>query len=498
MDTHFENPYTQEQLEEGIRKWPTSVAVCTSRATAFQALKEHLHDHKNASELFKQLQLSVQKAEPLLRTFTDVEKEGYQQVCFTGSPWSALNAVPFALLALSVYKSYIVPGLSVLLPFVSWLFPFVLLRTFWNIPISFQDYTKLLWRMWNGHPLPRNPKDLLAPLEPTPPSDLLTQGRTLIQNGWTLMTFGQAIYHPIQQARHFHRLDKDCLALGQAVVDIRQIAHLLLADYKPWLPTWLASWVPLCPSSAREAFAFALENPVWLKQTLRALGRLEVLHTLALRPDTTAPRFLKTRKPHLTLRGFGDPNIPLDSRVLSDLQLGSQQFHGIVTGPNRGGKSSFLRGVLLNVHYAHAFGAVFADSATLSFYTWIADGLRLHDTPGQASMFEREVGFASGILKKTEGCGLVLYDEIFHSTNPPDATRSSELFCDSLWKKTNCISLLSTHIYSLADSAPQSLVKPLCLASWRKGSKYLFSYKVKRGVCKVSSVDLLLKQADLL
>ena len=196
METRFENPYAQQQLEEGIRKWPASLAICQSRAASFQALKASVK--QSSQESFQTLQKAVQKAEPLLRTCTEVEKEGYQQVCFTGSPWSGLNAVPFALLALSVYKSYVVPGLSVLLPFVSWLFPFVMLRTFWNIPISFQDYTKLLWRMWNGQPLPRSPKDLLAPVEPSPHPDLLTQGRTLIQNGWTLMTFGQAIYHPIQ------------------------------------------------------------------------------------------------------------------------------------------------------------------------------------------------------------------------------------------------------------------------------------------------------------
>ena len=113
-------------------------------------------------------------------------------------------------------------------------------------------------------------------------------------------------------------------------------------------------------------------------------------------------------------------------------------------------------------------------------------------------MFEREVGFARAILQKPEGCGLVLYDEIFHSTNPPDATRSSELFCEKLWTKSNCISLLSTHIYSLAESAPEDKVKRLCLAAWKQNEKYLFSYKVKRGICKVSSVDLLLKQASIL
>jgi DNA mismatch repair ATPase MutS len=73
----------------------------------------------------------------------------------------------------------------------------------------------------------------------------------------------------------------------------------------------------------------------------------------------------------------------------------------------------------------------------MTTFSWIADGLNLDDIPGRQSMFEREVAFSSGILRKSGGRGLILYDELFHSTNPPDAIRTSELFCSRLWQKTN-------------------------------------------------------------
>ena len=126
-------------------------------------------------------------------------------------------------------------------------------------------------------------------------------------------------------------------------------------------------------------------------------------------------------------------------------------------------------------------------------FTWIADGMRLDDTPGEQSMFEREVAFGSAILQKSGGRGLVLYDELFHSTNPPDAKRTSEIFCDSLWKKRNCVSIVSTHVYSLARESP-AIVKKICVAAWKKNANYTFSYKIQQGICEVSSVDLLLKQ----
>ena len=112
----------------------------------------------------------------------------------------------------------------------------------------------------------------------------------------------------------------------------------------------------------------------------------------------------------LVLKRFGDPSIPLDRRVLSSVGLGgrggaSKKSHAILTGPNRGGKSSFLRGVLMNVVVAHCFGAAFATKAQMTPFTWIADGMRLDDTPGKQSMFEREVAFGSAVLAKEGGRG---------------------------------------------------------------------------------------------
>lgn len=493
-----QTPFGKEQLEEGLQRWPQSLRDCLTRASLFKTLQTKLQMDSEASKsLSKSLQTLSAVATPLaplLREPTQVEKEGYEQVCFTGTPWSQLNAIPFALIVFSMYKSYIVPGFSLLLPFVSFILPYILLKLFYTIPLSFSDYTSIVWRMWNGQPMPRNPQDLLNP-PPAPPTNAATQLKQLVQNGWTLFTLGQAMWQPIQQARHFMRLDADCVSLGSSVVCVKEEIKRLCSSFGSWLPSWLPEFTSLCPTDIRQAFAFALETPFWLRHVFRAIGRFDVLVALAKRSDTVPVEFVNSAQPILMLKDFGDPSIPIERRVLSSIRLGYKSpAHAIVTGPNRGGKSSFLRGVLINVQMAHAFGVAFAKGAQMSRFSWIADGLRLDDNPGEVSMFEREVAFASGLVQKEGGQGLVLYDELFHSTNPPDATRTSHLFCDRLWKKPNCISLISTHVYSLARSAPTDRVKQLCVAAWRHKEKFTFSYAVQKGVCEVSSVDMLLGQ----
>ena len=491
------NVFVKTQIDEGIKLWPKSLEECVKRGAVFDSLKKSISPDDTLKDLNRVENLSIE-LEPLLREATATEKEGYAQVCFSGNPWSEINYIPFALMVLSVYKSYIVPAFGLFMPLLSVILPFVLLRVFYNIPITAGEYLTILWRMWNGQAMPRTPEEIFNP-PPVPQDDAITQLRKMAQNGWTLFTVGQTLWQPIQQARHFMKLDENCLALGIKVVELKTISSKLLNTWKNYLPSWIDSWLDQCPNSPREAFAFVLDYPYWLCHTFRGLARFEVLYRLAEREDIVTTAFVRSEEPVLMIKNFGDPSIPIESRVMSSIRLGGGKVnHSILTGPNRGGKSSYMRGVLTNILLSHAFGCSFAEKAQMTHFSWIANGLRLDDTPGKMSMFEREVSFSSSVLKKRDGRGIILYDELFHSTNPPDAIRSSEIFCNSLWNKKNCLSIVSTHVYSLAQKAPVEKVKPVCVAAWKNENGFKFSYTVQKGICEVSSVDLVLEQYGLL
>jgi DNA mismatch repair ATPase MutS len=135
----------------------------------------------------------------------------------------------------------------------------------------------------------------------------------------------------------------------------------------------------------------------------------------------------------------------------------------------------------------------------MSYFSWIADGLRLDDKPGKMSMFEREVSFASHILSKKDGCGLVLYDELFHSTNPPDALFCSKTFLGDFWRYETVTSIISTHSFELLNSLPQC-VKPICCPAEEDPltRKIKYTYRVEPGICRLSSVREVLAEAGFL
>ena len=116
----IENPFTQDQVREGVAKWPKSLDTCLKRFNTFNSLQLAVKSaNSDTADTFQSLAKDVKVLEPLLRPSTDVEKEGYSQICFQGTPWSSINSIPFALVILSIFKSYIVPAFSIVLPLLS-------------------------------------------------------------------------------------------------------------------------------------------------------------------------------------------------------------------------------------------------------------------------------------------------------------------------------------------------------------------------------------------
>jgi DNA mismatch repair ATPase MutS len=117
-------------------------------------------------------------------------------------------------------------------------------------------------------------------------------------------------------------------------------------------------------------------------------------------------------------------------------------------------------------------------------------------------MFESEVEFSLQILQRAKAnpdqLGFLVFDELFHSTNPPDGARTADIFLQKLWQTPNTASFISTHVFDLAKKAPKHIQK-LCVPAHKgKGESLTFTYTLQKGICEVSSVDLILKEKGLL
>jgi DNA mismatch repair ATPase MutS len=120
------------------------------------------------------------------------------------------------------------------------------------------------------------------------------------------------------------------------------------------------------------------------------------------------------------------------------------------------------------------------------------------DLPGQKSRFEREIEFTAQTLKANpDQRHLVLLDELYHSTNPPDAEKACRIYTERLWQQQNTMSIVSTHLFDFVEQAPPTIQR-LCCPATVDGATIKYSYRLTEGICKVSSVQELLVENGLI
>ena len=413
----------------------------------------------------------------------DVFKDTIGQLSFQDEYFKPLNSFPYILLCISLFKRFMVPGMAILMPLFTWIAPYLFIKYIYKLDISFKAYTAILWSAWSGAS-----------------ADEPLSYKTLGQGVFFLFSFAQGIIQPVMSARVCETTDRMMYAMGTDVLALRAMyTHFKESCAATGVPFHFSTILdPLVEMDPRMACVEIIEQPERLDRLFESLGELEVLYKLSLNMDFNPVTFIEAAAatPYLHIEDYQDLRIPRSKRVSSSFHMDGSSHHSLLTGPNGGGKSSSLRAILQVVLFSQVFGYACAKKIELRPFQWISSGLLLRDVPGKKSMFESEVRFAVQLLRKNKGIGLVLFDELFHSTNPPDGIRTAKKFLGELWKKSSIASIVSTHVFEIVEEAPTHVLR-LCVPASAEGSVITYSYRLQEGVCKVSSVEQIWRQEGL-
>jgi len=320
----------------------------------------------------------------------------------------------------------------------------------------------------------------------------------LLQNAFTIFTFAQSMYQPIQNALHLSTIDTTIYNLGKSLYEythsIRELKNFLEDNSISFkLNNLLESF---CYSfDYRKNFSLVLDNPSYLFLVSYDISKLEVLFSISNNKRFTRVKLYDTDKPYLSIKNCVDINLDENSCVGSDFRIDETSNHFLLSGPNGGGKSSFLRSVLQTVLFSQSFGYAIGECIEMSIFDYIFSGLHIQDIPGEKSLFEKEICFARDVLcfNNPEFKGLVLFDEIFHSTNPPDGIKTANKFLEKLYSYKHISSIVSTHVFEIIESSPE-FVKRICVDATIVDKIVQYNYKLSDGICKISSVNEIWKK----
>ncbi|CAL1278587.1 unnamed protein product [Larinioides sclopetarius] len=132
--------------------------------------------------------------------------------------------------------------------------------------------------------------------------------------------------------------------------------------------------------------------------------------------------------------------------VANNLDMNIQNRCLIVTGPNMGGKSTYVRQIALIAIMAHIGSYVPAESATIPLFDAIYVRMGSDDALAQSkSAFMVEMSETSEILSNATSRSLVILDELGRGTSTNDGTAIAYATLEYILSEIKCCTLFVTH-----------------------------------------------------
>ncbi|HNC70023.1 MAG TPA: DNA mismatch repair protein MutS, partial [Pseudomonadales bacterium] len=197
-----------------------------------------------------------------------------------------------------------------------------------------------------------------------------------------------------------------------------------------------------------------LDDLVPLQRAAAALAELDVLATLAERAaalDYCRPRFSEGQRLRISAGRHPVVERVLDAPFIpNDLALDEHTRMLIITGPNMGGKSTYMRQVALITLLAHIGSFVPAREAEIPLVDRIFTRIgSSDDLAGGRSTFMVEMTETATILHNATASSLVLMDEIGRGTGTFDGLSLAWAAAARLAREQRAFTLFATHYFEL-------------------------------------------------
>jgi hypothetical protein len=398
------------------------------------------------------------------------------------------------------FRTIFLPGLTVILPLFVFIMPFIVFTFILKKPLTFDQYFGMIQAA-----LKKAMPSVLGSRRFVGKGGIAETGEQIIHVGAGVVMFAASMWNQVSAALNLRRI----------AADMRRRADSVRRFTKAAQDLGEAIGVPCSYTRAWSmgdlgVFGEAWNRPDRIQELLAAAGHLDMLAAVGLRRRMCFPQVGGSGGTiHIT--DIYHPGLEKERRIYNSVAMDASGAgtHVLLTGPNRGGKSTFLKSLGAAVLMTQTLGVVFARRATMPIFGSIITALTPTDTLGQMSLFEAEIEFAkevNGVIAATgDRPVFLMMDEIFHGTNAHDGVEASQVFLDQLYAgDAPVFSVVSTHYMDLPQrygDQGQKRTQNLCMDAQvdpADPDRLVYTYRLMPGVNRHSSVREILRERGLL
>ena len=424
-----------------------------------------------------------------------------------------MNQSESILTSYNIYKICISPTIGILSPFLYFIVPYVVLKYKFGstFNISFKTYIKLLWKSFY------NSSSIYSLFG--------SNGKMLsrLQSFTYILSFCfyfQGIINSTQIAMTTNKIIKYiCDKMNNAIVFLQHSLKAidtnreLLQSYQtsfvsePFqemnasLLTFLSNYKPYTKFTLFSHFGKLLKfyktiNPTLFIPIINRFYLIDALDTINIVKSKFGlcyPTYLEYEgSPLLVMNDAWNIHIN-SSKAIKNTFVGKNT---IITGPNAGGKSTFIKMMCTNALLSQTVCVSAASSLQITPFHLISSQINIPDCKGHESLFEAEMNRCLYNLRAIEQYAqapcFVVMDEIFNSTNVVEAISGAYAILENISKNTNTICMITTHLNYLTNLRKTSSFECYCMSvkihkndeNHESNISIEYPYVIKKGVSK--------------
>lgn len=440
-------------------------------------------------------------------------KDMYEMVFFRFCLFKPLNKYPEAITVNNVYKILFSPLIGILSPILYVIIPFMIITFKLKIKIPFKVYLKVM-------------------LSTLMSGELFSAGASsgsysyfrAISCVFSIIFYFQGILNSCELSKTLYKISKHLVDKVNHIVTFLQHAlqHIKLfwdddiakVFYKTGVLKPLEEEekyindLSVLPFNLKSNFGKQLQTYMTfdrdiIKSVMLKVYMIDALKSIISFKDAVKGNytdFIEHAKPIVRIDDSYHPCLTCDRAIRNSIALGDDNKNAILTGPNAGGKSTFVKSLIINVLLSQTIGVCVASNCVMTPMYVINSQINIPDCKGYESLFEAEMYRCKQKLDILREYGdkrcLFVMDEIFNSTNPVEGIAGAYAIAKKISEHDNCILMFTTHYIYLTKLAKTTsrFVNLKMNISRDENNGIVYPYKLVPGVSKqYIALDLLAK-----